>query len=124
MTLSYRGDLGGAWWQLHILSVPLNFSPHHHCQPLNESKDTKLPFTTWDLIVPSDLTPYLLKEQYLHGAISSVSHIKDTWSTDICSTSLQEHLALMHNDLSLCHIRSTEPCVLHRIASREWNPHI
>lgn len=89
MTLSYRGDLGGTWWQLHILSVPLHFTvTPAHSQPLEERKNTKLRFITWDLIVPSDLTPYLLKEQYLHGAMSSMSHIKDTWSTDmLCITS-------------------------------------
>ena len=70
------------------LDSPIEFySPRSptHSQPLDESKNTKLLFKTWELIVPSDLAS--LKEHHLHGALSPVSHIKNTWSTDMLYTS-------------------------------------
>lgn len=78
------------------------------------------PLFTWELIVPSDLTP--LKEQRLRGAVSSVSHIESTWTTDI-------RVHHFNNIWFPCTMAC--PCVISgtrgpgscAVSLREWNPH-
>lgn len=98
--LSHREDFGVLCTSrtFHLFLCTSNPTPNIHTSQLLDGR-VKVPRHCLSVRFNT-----LFKGTVPYMAVSSVSPVKDTWSTHVkmYSTSLQGHLVLMHNDLSLC----------------------